>query len=120
MKNKKIPLSIKIFAGLLIGVILGLISVEGGILDSTIFSGNAGAALNLLKEYVKPIGDIFLNLLKFVVVPIVLLSIITGIISLSDIITVEEINKNTIEVPGIKEPINNAIPPMYKYNMYIN
>ena len=31
-------------------------------------------------------------------------------ISLSDIITVEEINKNTIEVPGIKEPINNAIP----------
>ena len=96
MKNKKIPLSIKIFAGLLIGVILGLISVEGGILDSTIFSGNAGAALNLLKEYVKPIGDIFLNLLKFVVVPIVLLSIITGIISLSDIKKVWSIGIKTI------------------------
>lgn len=96
MKNKKIPLSIKIFAGLLIGVILGLISVEGGILDSTIFSGNAGSALNLLKEYVKPIGDIFLNLLKFVVVPIVLLSIITGIISLSDIKKVWSIGIKTI------------------------
>lgn len=96
MKNKKIPLSIKIFAGLLIGVILGLISVEGGILDSIIFSSNAGSALNLLKEYVKPIGDIFLNLLKFVVVPIVLLSIITGIISLSDIKKVWSIGIKTI------------------------
>ena len=96
MKNKKLPLSVKIFAGLLIGVILGLISVEGGILDSTIFTGNAGSALNLLKEYIKPIGDIFLNLLKFVVVPIVLLSIITGIISLSDIKKVWSIGIKTI------------------------
>lgn len=96
MKNKKIPLSVRIFAGLLIGVILGLISVEGGILDSTIFSHNAGTALNLLKEYIKPIGDIFLNLLKFVVVPIVLLSIITGIISLSDIKKVWSIGIKTI------------------------
>lgn len=96
MEKKKLPLSIKIFAGLLIGVILGLISVEGGILDSTIFAGNAGSALNLLKEYVKPIGDIFLNLLKFVVVPIVLLSIITGIMSLSDIKKVWSIGIKTI------------------------
>ena len=95
-KKKRLPLSIKIFAGLLIGVILGLISVEGGILDSSIFAGNAGGALNLLKEYIKPIGDIFLNLLKFVVVPIVLLSIITGIISLSDIKKVWSIGIKTI------------------------
>ena len=95
-KKKRLPLSIKIFAGLLIGVILGLISVEGGILDSAIFAGNAGSSLNLLKEYIKPIGDIFLNLLKFVVVPIVLLSIITGIISLSDIKKVWSIGIKTI------------------------
>ena len=95
-KKKRLPLSIKIFAGLLIGVILGLLSVEGGILDTSIFAGNAGGALNLLKEYIKPIGDIFLNLLKFVVVPIVLLSIITGIISLSDIKKVWSIGIKTI------------------------
>ena len=95
-KKKRIPLSIKIFAGLLIGVVLGLLSVEGGLLDSSIFAGNAGSALNLLKEYIKPIGDIFLNLLKFVVVPIVLLSIITGIISLSDIKKVWSIGIKTI------------------------
>lgn len=95
-KKKKLPLSIKIFAGLIIGVILGLISVEGGMLDASIFGGNAGGALNLLKEYIKPIGDIFLNLLKFVVVPIVLLSIITGIMSLSDIKKVWSIGIKTI------------------------
>ena len=96
MNKKKIPLSIKIFAGLLIGVIIGLLSVEGGLLDTALFSGNAGAMLNVLKEYVKPIGDIFLNLLKFVVVPIVLLSIITGIMSLSDIKKVWSIGIKTI------------------------
>ena len=95
-KKKRIPLSIKIFIGLLIGVILGLISVEGGMLDTSVFAGNSGSALNLLKEYIKPIGDIFLNLLKFVVVPIVLLSIITGIISLSDIKKVWSIGIKTI------------------------
>ena len=95
-KKKRLPLSIKIFAGLLIGVILGLISVEGGLLDSSIFAGTGGSALHLLKEYIKPIGDIFLNLLKFVVVPIVLLSIITGIMSLSDIKKVWSIGIKTI------------------------
>ena len=96
MKIKKLPLSIQIFLGLLIGVVLGLVCVEGGIADSIFFAGKAGSALNILKEYIKPIGDIFLNLLKFVVVPIVLLSIITGIMSLSDIKKVWSIGIKTI------------------------
>lgn len=96
MEKKKMPLSIKIFIGLIVGVTLGLLSVSGGPLDAVVFSGNAGSTFNLLKEYVKPIGDIFLNLLKFVVVPIVLLSIITGIMSLSDIKKVWSIGIKTI------------------------
>jgi Na+/H+-dicarboxylate symporter len=96
MKSKKLPLSIKIFIGLILGIVIGLLSVEGGILDSLFFSGANGSTLTLLKEYVKPIGDIFLNLLKFVVVPIVLLSIITGIMSLSDIKKVWSIGIKTI------------------------
>ena len=85
MEKKKIPLSIKIFIGLIIGIILGLLCVADGPLDNTFFLNTDVTSLKLLQEYVKPIGDIFLNLLKFVVVPIVLLSIICGIISLSDI-----------------------------------
>lgn len=96
MKKKKLSLSVEIFIGLLIGVVLGLLCVEGGLADTILFAGNKGAALGLLKEYIKPIGDIFLNLLKFVVVPIVLLSIITGIMSLSDIKKVWSIGIKTI------------------------
>lgn len=36
-------------------------------------------------EYIKPFGTIFLNLLKFIVVPLVMLSIISGILSMHDV-----------------------------------
>jgi len=37
------------------------------------------------ESYIKPFGTIFLNLVKFIVVPIVLFSIMCGIISMRDI-----------------------------------
>ncbi|MBO6147056.1 MAG: dicarboxylate/amino acid:cation symporter [Lachnospiraceae bacterium] len=46
--------------------------------------------------YIRPIGTIFLNLLKFIVVPIVLFSIMAGIISMSDIRKVGSIGIKTI------------------------
>ena len=96
MKKTKLPLSIKIFIGLIIGICLGLLCVNGGFIDKNFLMNSDTTALKLLQEYIKPIGDIFLNLLKFVVVPIVLLSIITGIISLSDIKKVWSIGIKTI------------------------
>ncbi len=96
MKKSKMPLSLMILIGLLIGIILGLLCISGGPLDRIFFGNSDMTALKMLQEYVKPIGDIFLNLLKFVVVPIVLLSIITGIISLSDIKKVWSIGIKTI------------------------
>ena len=96
MKKTKIPLSLKILIGLAIGVVLGLLCINGGALDSMFFKNSDMTSLKLLQEYIKPIGDIFLNLLKFVVVPIVLLSIITGIMSLSDIKKVWSIGIKTI------------------------
>ena len=41
--------------------------------------------LAIAKNYIKPFGTIFLNLLKFVVVPIVLFSIASGVISMEDV-----------------------------------
>ena len=96
MRKNKLPLSIKIFIGLIIGIVIGLVCVEGGPIDQLLFKAANGSSLNLLKEYIKPVGDIFLNLLKFVVVPIVLLSIINGIMSLSDIKKVWSIGIKTI------------------------
>ena len=92
----KLPLSIKIMIGLLIGIALGLLSINGGYFDKIIFANTGSTALQFLQEYIKPIGDIFLNLLKFIVVPIVLLSIICGIISMSDIKKIWSIGIKTI------------------------
>ena len=47
-------------------------------------------------RYIAFIGTIFLNLLKFIVVPIVLTSIISGIVSLSDIKQVGSIGLKTV------------------------
>ena len=47
-------------------------------------------------EYIKPFGTIFLNLIKFIVVPIVLTSIIVGVISMRDIRKVGSIGWKTI------------------------
>ena len=40
---------------------------------------------NFVNTYIQPIGIIFLNLLKFIVVPLVLFSIMAGILSMNDI-----------------------------------
>ena len=40
---------------------------------------------DFVNGYIKPIGIIFLNLLKFIVVPLVLFSIMAGILSMNDI-----------------------------------
>ena len=52
--------------------------------------------LLFLNTYVKPIGNVFLNLLKFIVVPVVFLSMLEGIISMSDIKKVMSLGVKTI------------------------
>lgn len=82
---KKLSLPIQIFIALGIGVVAGLLLLsmgEGGV--------------NFAVDYIKPIGTIFLNLLKFIVVPIVITSIIQGVVSLSDIKKVGSIGLKTV------------------------
>ena len=84
MKSKKMPLAMWIFVGLVVGVAAGLIlmAVPGGV--------------NIAKGYIKPWGTIFLNLLKFIVVPIVLFSIASGVISMQDISRVGSVGGKTV------------------------
>lgn len=69
-KKKKIPLAGQIFIALILGIIAGL-ALQGNV-EFTV-------------AYIKPFGTIFLNLVKFIVGPIVLFSIMAGVVSLSDI-----------------------------------
>ena len=88
MNKKKLPLALWIFVGLVVGIAAGLLLMNVNI------GGMAGKDFAL--EYIKPWGDIFLNLLKFVVVPIVLFSIASGVISMQDISKVSAVGGKTV------------------------
>ena len=88
MKDKKsLNLGVKILIGLIAGIVVGAIfwAVMG-----------AEAAGAFTAKYIKPFGDIFVNLLKFIVVPLVLLSIMDGVISMGDIHKVGKIGWKTV------------------------
>lgn len=72
MRNnkKKLSLTVLILIALALGFIVGFL-----------MQNHADVAL----KYIQPLGIIFLNLLKCIVVPLVLLSIICGIISMTDV-----------------------------------
>lgn len=82
--KKRMPLALWIFVGLLVGIAAGLFLMA---------LPNGGAIAN---GYIKPWGTIFLNLLKFIVVPIVLFSIASGVISMQDVGKVGSIGVKTI------------------------
>lgn len=84
MNKKSLPLAFWIFIGLVVGVVAGLALM-------TVPNGEAIAL-----QYVKPFGTIFLNLLKFIVVPIVLFSIAAGVISMQDISMVGSVGTKTV------------------------
>ena len=80
-------LGVKILIGLVAGIIIG------AIFWMTMGAEAAGA---FTAKYIKPFGDIFVNLLKFIVVPLVLLSIMDGVIQMGDIKKVGKIGWKTV------------------------
>lgn len=79
-KKQRFSLAIQIFIALALGILVGILLQGKG---------------DFTKAYVQPIGTIYINLLKFMVVPIVLFSIIDGTISLGDIRRVGSIGWKT-------------------------
>jgi Na+/H+-dicarboxylate symporter len=69
---KKLALHWQVIIGLLLGVVYAWLSVTMGWNDFTL-------------AYIQPFGDIFINLLKLIAVPLVLFSIISGVTSLGNI-----------------------------------
>ena len=88
MNKKKLPLALWIFVGLVVGIVAGLLLMNASI------GGMAGKDFAI--SYIKPWGDIFLNLLKFVVVPIMLFSIAAGVISMQDVSKVSAVGGKTV------------------------
>ena len=83
MSKKKLTLPVQIVIALVLGVVVGLICYFAGVPEFT-------------TNYLKPFGTIFVNLLKFIVVPVVLLSMIEGIVSMGDMKKVGSIGWKTV------------------------
>ena len=80
-EKKKMSLAMQIFIALVLAIAAGLLLQRYA---------------QFAETYIKPFGTIFLNLLKFIVVPIVLFSIMCGIISMRDIKKVGAIGLKTV------------------------
>ncbi|AKA67469.1 sodium:dicarboxylate symporter [Clostridium scatologenes] len=80
MKKKKLGLATQILIGLILGVIVG-----------AVFYGNPAVS-----TYLQPIGDIFLRLIKMIVVPIVFSALVVGIAGGGDIKQVGKLGVKTL------------------------
>ena len=80
-KKEKLSLAMQIFLALVLAIICGLLLQNHS---------------EFAEHYIKPFGTIFLNLVKFIVVPVVLFSIMCGIISMQDIRKVGSVGIKTV------------------------
>ena len=79
-EKKKLSLSVWIFIGMIAGILVGLCFLK---------------TPEFTTDYLKPIGTIYINLLKFLVVPVVLFSITDGVVSLKDLKRVGSVGLRT-------------------------
>ncbi|RLD39544.1 MAG: dicarboxylate/amino acid:cation symporter [Bacteroidetes bacterium] len=83
MKKKKLALHWKILIGMLLGITYGLIAVN---FDMEGFT----------RDWIKPFGTIFINLLKLIAVPLILFSLVSGIANLKDISKLSRMGLKTV------------------------
>ena len=80
---KKLDLHWQILIGMVLGIIFGFIAAELGWNQFVI-------------DWIKPFGTIFINMLKMIAVPLIIVSLITGIAELKDISRISKMGGKTI------------------------
>ena len=90
MEKKKMSLATKTFIGFGIGIILGLVLGEKA-------------------SVIKPLGTIFLNMIKMIVVPMVFCSITAGVASLGDITKLRNIGVKVLVIYAVTSAISTVI-----------
>ncbi|WP_033958281.1 dicarboxylate/amino acid:cation symporter [Psychroserpens jangbogonensis] len=82
---KKLALHWKILIGMLLGLVFGFVMLQVGGREFT-------------EDWIKPIGSIFVKLLKLIAIPLILASLIKGISDLKDISKFKNIGLKTIGI----------------------
>ncbi|MDX5319453.1 MAG: dicarboxylate/amino acid:cation symporter [Bacteroidota bacterium] len=85
--KRKLPLHVKILLGMVLGLGWGILAVNLG-----------PSWVKLSQDFIHPFGNIFMNLLKLIAIPMILTSLITGIASLNDIGKLGRIGGKTIAI----------------------
>lgn len=83
---KKMALHWKILIGMLLGAVFGFLMVN--------FSGGK----ELVSDWIKPFGTIFINALKLIAVPLILGSLISGVSDLKDISKLSKMGGKTVMI----------------------
>lgn len=83
MKKLRIPLYLQILIGMFTGILWGLAAVHWNFIDFT-------------NDWIRPWGTIFIKALKLVAVPLVFISLIKGITSMSDMAKLSSVGGRTI------------------------
>ena len=83
---KKLALHWKILIGMILGIVFGFLmnTIDGG--------------KEVVTDWVKPFGTIFINLLKLIAVPLILASLIKGISDLKDISKIKTMGLRTMVI----------------------
>ena len=83
---KKLALHWQILLGMVVGVLVGLLmtQIEGG--------------KEIVQDWIKPFGKIFINALKLIAVPLILASLIKGVSDLKDISKLSKMGGRTIGI----------------------
>jgi proton glutamate symport protein len=81
---KKIPLHFRILAGMAAGILFAIVALQ--------FSGG----VEFTKDWIKPFGTVFINLLKLIAVPLILASLIKGVSDLKDIAKLSRMGFRTL------------------------
>lgn len=80
----KIALHWKILIGILLGVLLGIMAIQ------------VDFGLEFVQKWVKPIGQIYIKLLKLIAVPLIFISLTKGISDMKDIVALSNMGYRTL------------------------
>lgn len=83
---KKLALHWKILLGMLFGIIIGLLMTN--------FDGGK----EIIQDWIKPFGKIFINSLKLIAIPLILAALIKGVSDLKDISKLSKMGGRTIGI----------------------
>lgn len=90
-KKEKMALHWKILIGMVLGLLIGIIAVK---IDGT----DSHTAKQLVTDWIKPFGKIFINMLKLIAMPLIIASLIKGVSDLQDISKLSKMGFRTIAI----------------------